>query len=311
MSAGRRVRGVLFTDYVRMIRREWRDWRSHVTADERAVLESRIQPDDWYSMELFERLGLHILANVVGQETDSIRLWGRTQVQNILAFVPDVASAGDPRESVMRFSNFFASFFDFPALQLDAVDDSDALVVVDYGMSPPAEEAATWQTVGFFEELLAASGGRSVRATLASATWQGAAQTRVALSWESRLAPSPKPLLAKPRVLLVDDEPLVARGITRLLGSRAELTSVTSAADALRLLETREFDAVVSDYVMPERDGLSLLEEIARRWPAVRRVLHTGSMPREAAAALASGVVHQLVDKPAAADTLMAAVGSR
>lgn len=294
-----------------MVRREWKDWRTHVTADERAVIESRIQPDEWYAMELFERLGLHILANVVGRETDSIRLWGRTQVQNILTFVPEVASANDPRESVMRFSNFFVSFFDFPALQLDAVDDSDALVVVDYGMSAAAEEAATWQTVGFFEELLAASGGRAVRANLASARWKGAAETRISLSWASRLAPSPKPLIAMPRVLLVDDEPWVARGLTRLLKGRAELTVAVSADDAIRLLETREFDAVVSDYVMPERDGLELLEEITRRWPAVRRVLHSGSLPPQAQAALAAGVAHQLVEKPATADTLMAAVGSR
>jgi CheY-like chemotaxis protein len=294
-----------------MLRREWPQWREHVTLEERAALETRVKADEWYSMATFEQLGLRILEHVVGHETDSIRLWGRGQVQTLLGFVPEIANVDDPRDSLMRFPNFFGTLFDFPALRVESVDDSDALICIDYGMSPRAEEAASWQAAGFFEELIAASGGHSVRIAFETTSWTGEASTRLRLTWNSKYTKSPTPFLVRPRVLLVEDEVLVARGITRLLGNRVELSIATRAAEALQLLETREFDTVLSDFNMPERDGLSLLEEAARRWPTLRRVLQSGSMPARAKAALAAGVVHQLIDKPATNEELLAAVSRK
>ncbi len=61
---------------------------------------------------------------------------------------------------------------------------------------------------------------------------------------------------------------------------------------------------------MPERDGLLLLHEVARRWPKLKRVLHSGNMPDEARAALKQGVVDELIDKPAPRDVLLRAVAT-
>lgn len=302
---------MLFADYVRMLRKGWPAWRDEARAEEKAVLEARVDSDRWYPMATFEQLGLRILEKVVGAETDSIRLWGRSQVQTILGFLPDLATTDDPRESVMRFQNFLLSLFDFRAVEVLAVDDEDAVLTVSYGMSRQAEEAAAWQTVGFFEELITASRGRGVRSVLESATWQGAPQTRVRLTWSSSRTLSPRPFFAKPRVLLVDDEELVARALVRQLSKAADVSVAKDASEALKLLETREFDTVVSDFSMPDRDGLSLLEEVARRWPGVRRVLHSANAPARAREALEKKLLHELLDKPASRDVLVAAVTVR
>lgn len=306
----RRVRGVLFVDYVRMIRRQVPSWASVLAPADAALVGARVDVDAWYPMEAFERLGLAILDHVVRGETDSIRLWGRQQVQAILAYLPDLRMADDPRESVMRFQNFLSTLFDFPAVTLDSVDDVECVLSVGYGMGERAEEAATWQTVGFFEELVTAAGGREATGRLLSRGWEpGVPGTSFTVEW-TRGLPSPRPFLSRPRVLVVDDEPLVARGLTRMLAQVAEVTSAVDAVEALALLSSRPFDAVVSDFHMPGRDGLALLREVAERWPTVKRVLHSGAMPGEAMKALRLGEVDECIEKPAPRDVLVRAVST-
>jgi CheY-like chemotaxis protein len=306
----RRVRGVLYVDYVRMIRRQVPSWHTALTPADAVLVAGRVDVDAWFPMADFERLGLVILDHVVRGETDSIRLWGRQQVQAILAYLPDLTSADDPRESVMRFQTFLSSLFSFPAVTLDSVDDAECVLTVNYGMGARAEEAATWQTVGFFEELASSAGGREATGRVLSQGWvPGAKPTSVTVGWTMG-QPSPRPFLTRPKVLVVDDEPLVARGLTRVLAQVAEVTHAVDAASALFLLAGRSFDAVVSDFQMPERDGLSLLTEVAERWPAVKRVLHSGAMPAEAKRAMAQGVVDECIEKPAPRDVLVRAVST-
>jgi CheY-like chemotaxis protein len=306
----RRVRGVLFLDYVRMIRRQVPTWPTQLSTADAALVGTRVDVDAWYPMADFERLGLAILEHVVRGETDSIRLWGRQQVQAILAYLPELRLADDPRESVMRFQNFLSSLFDFHAVTLESVDDVECVLSVDYGMSARAETAATWQTVGFFEELVSAAGGREATGRLLSQGWvPGSPGTSFTVEWTMGL-PSPRPFLSRPKVLVVDDEPLVARGLSRMLAQVAEVTPAVDAAEALSLLSSRPFDAVVSDFHMPGRDGLSLLREVAERWPAVKRVLHSGALPAEAARAQRAGDVDECLEKPAPRDVLVRAVST-
>lgn len=68
------------------------------------------------------------------------------------------------------------------------------------------------------------------------------------------------------RVLIVDDEPSILKSLQRLLraapccygGRQFELEVVTASSPltALQLARTQEFDLFVSDYRMPEMDGI-------------------------------------------------------
>lgn len=69
------------------------------------------------------------------------------------------------------------------------------------------------------------------------------------------------------RILCVDDDPDI-RLIVELslhLDPDIQATSVASAAAALAVLGRETFDAVLLDALMPEVDGLELLEHIIRR----------------------------------------------
>ena len=68
------------------------------------------------------------------------------------------------------------------------------------------------------------------------------------------------------RIMIVDDDEEIGNYISQELGNYYHITPVTSGRDAMRLLlgaqPDRQFDLVVSDVMMPEMDGFTLLRMI-------------------------------------------------
>lgn len=101
-------------------------------------------------------------------------------------------------------------------------------------------------------------------------------------------------------LLLVDDEELLLRSFARAfraLRAPWDVSLAGDAAQALAALEQRPFDVVVSDVRMPGMDGITMLEEVAKRWPKAMRVVQSGDAdPTLRVRAL--GVAHQFLAKP-------------
>jgi len=57
------------------------------------------------------------------------------------------------------------------------------------------------------------------------------------------------------RILCVDDEAEVLRGLVRLLGRRYQVLTATSGREGLELFAAHPVSAVVLDYAMPEMNG--------------------------------------------------------
>lgn len=110
------------------------------------------------------------------------------------------------------------------------------------------------------------------------------------------------------RVLVVDDEPAVLRALVRLLKEHCTVDTADTAEHALLLMSSRAYDAVVTDYEMDGRDGIWLLRQVERRYPKVRRVLHSGSAPVNVETHVRSGLVQSFVQKPATANQLIASI---
>ncbi|GEN05326.1 two-component system, NtrC family, response regulator AtoC [Myxococcus fulvus] len=86
----------------------------------------------------------------------------------------------------------------------------------------------------------------------------------------------------KGTVLLVDDDPAVAKVLGALLGQAGLAThTARNGTEALALLERWPVDVVVSDVRMPGMDGMQLLAEMGRLWPDVPVILITahGTVP--------------------------------
>jgi two-component system, NarL family, invasion response regulator UvrY len=74
------------------------------------------------------------------------------------------------------------------------------------------------------------------------------------------------------RVLIVDDFPVVRRGLVEILSESlrdAHFGEAGTAEEALEFLGKERWDLALIDLSLPGRDGLWLLEELRRRDPAV------------------------------------------
>lgn len=103
------------------------------------------------------------------------------------------------------------------------------------------------------------------------------------------------------RILMVDDDSGVLRAMERTLRSPEKYTilSCTSSAAALELAEHKGFDLVISDYRMPEMDGVTFLQRFSVLQPDAGRMMVSGHSDREAlSGALNVAHVYSYVEKP-------------
>lgn len=77
----------------------------------------------------------------------------------------------------------------------------------------------------------------------------------------------------KPRLLIIDDEPLVISMLTRLLRRRYDITTTTSGVEGLRLACEEPWDAILCDVMLPELSGPQLLQRLeAEKRPVAAKV---------------------------------------
>lgn len=81
----------------------------------------------------------------------------------------------------------------------------------------------------------------------------------------------PPPQLPLPQILLVDDNPDLCNYIQRLLSQKYQIKSVNSGLAALESIREQKPDLVITDVIMPELNGLELLQ-ILRHDPDTQRI---------------------------------------
>ena len=124
-------------------------------------------------------------------------------------------------------------------------------------------------------------------------------------------APGPASPPRRGRLLLVDDEPLVARAASRLLAREHEITVAHSAVEALERIQRGEaFDLVLCDLMMPGVSGIDFHERLSRLQPdlAAHVVFVSGGAYTESARRFLATSGHPCVEKPFDAGALRAAV---
>jgi len=180
----RQVKGILFLDYVRMLKaHRGVEWSAFLDPVDLPYLTATIDVTAWYPMETFERLGNAILRFVAGNQLFPVQLWGRYSASQLHAANPLLLAPGDPLESINRFRVLRETFFDFEALDVPLLHHGAGQIIIRYHMGKVAEEAACYQTMGFFEGLLELAGAREIDARFRQRSWDGDPQTRLDLRW--------------------------------------------------------------------------------------------------------------------------------
>jgi hypothetical protein len=168
-----------------MIRRRKNvDWEKVLPPEDLAFVWQQVQPDVWYPMATFERLGVAILDHLDGATLDAVHLWGRYSAQQFDAPESQVVVKGDPVESLMRLRVMRNTLFNFPAFDIPMLTPGHAHVTMTYHMGPKAEEAACYQTMGFCEGVVSMTGATRVRAVFQRWGWRGDEKTMFSMQWD-------------------------------------------------------------------------------------------------------------------------------
>jgi len=115
----------------------------------------------------------------------------------------------------------------------------------------------------------------------------------------------------KPRILLVDDDPLLLAGLKRQLRRHFHIQTAAGGQEALHMVEAQDdpLMVVVSDYRMPGMNGIDLLARVKALRPDTVRMMLTGSTDlRTAIQAVNEGQIFQFHLKPCPADDLARAI---
>jgi len=100
----------------------------------------------------------------------------------------------------------------------------------------------------------------------------------------------------KPRILIVDDEEIARKNLSHILAKEQyEVTAVADGEQAIREMESSDFDVLLTDLRMGRIDGMDLLERARTRFPETRVIVITGyaSVP-SAIEAIKKGAFHYI-----------------
>jgi len=103
------------------------------------------------------------------------------------------------------------------------------------------------------------------------------------------------------RVLILDDEEMVLTSIRSFLELETdyEIVTFTSGAEALEYTKKNKINLVVSDYLMPDMDGISFLAKMKEIDPNATRIILTGYADKENAIKAINEVgLFQYIEKP-------------
>lgn len=95
------------------------------------------------------------------------------------------------------------------------------------------------------------------------------------------MSSKPAPRTARPRILLVDDDPGVLTGLRRVLQISEPIWDIQTASDgrqAMSAVAEGRFDVVLTDLSMPTIDGFELLAELRRSHPGTVRIIHSSQL---------------------------------
>ena len=102
-------------------------------------------------------------------------------------------------------------------------------------------------------------------------------------------------------IVIVDDEEMVLTSLSSFLNLETDYNVRTfiSPNKAIEYIKENDVDLVVSDYLMPEMDGISFLANVRKYKPEVPRIILTGYADKENAIKAINDVgLFQYIEKP-------------
>lgn len=103
------------------------------------------------------------------------------------------------------------------------------------------------------------------------------------------------------KILIVDDEEIVLKSIKNylVLETEFQIHDFLSPVEAVKALPQIEVDLVISDYLMPEMNGIDFLLKVKKHHPLATRIMLTAYADKENAIRAINEVgLFQYIEKP-------------
>ena len=113
------------------------------------------------------------------------------------------------------------------------------------------------------------------------------------------------------RILLIDDDEGIRTILNMALNTAGhEVTEAAEGTEGLKLYATGEFDVVITDLIMPGREGLEMIRELRKSWSDARIIAMSGgdSHGFDYLASAARFGARRVLKKPFDLQTLLEAV---
>ncbi len=128
---------------------------------------------------------------------------------------------------------------------------------------------------------------------------------------ETAAKPGENAVPRKAHMLIIDDEPNTLASLARAFRLAGhEATVCDSASRALELVKTQSFDVILSDVVMPGKDGLSFLEEVKALGVPTPVIMMSGQAHIEMAVRATRLGAVDFLEKPLSTDKLLLTIGN-
>ena len=80
-----------------------------------------------------------------------------------------------------------------------------------------------------------------------------------------------------PSILVIDDDPNVRDILQRMLGRAGyDVTTAINGKEGIRLFRAEGADVVITDIVMPEKEGLETIRELLEEFPDIKIIVMSG-----------------------------------
>jgi len=180
----KRVKGSILIDFIKTIKAS-KDpaYERYLTAEDRQLLSQRLLPSAWYPFETFRHAFQGIFEVLAKKNLDTVRSWGRLYGEAIVSgFYKGIIRDGHPMDSLQKYPTYLRNMLDFGSMEVKETGPTEALVTIrDFD---PTLVPMFYMVFGWLERSLEMCGAKEIKSEVLAASWQGAPETKVKMTWK-------------------------------------------------------------------------------------------------------------------------------